>query len=219
MGRLAPWKGQHVFLEAAALLLRRAQVDPCTQFVIIGGALFGEDDYERRLCQQSAELGIASNVTFLGHQKDVAAVLDNLDILVHASITPEPFGQVILEGMAKGLPVVATDAGGIREIVTHRENGLLVPPGDAQALAGELHSLFSDAERRTTIGRAGYEHVCQNFRSSKTARAVEAVYGDVISVPRRDNRRNMRPSRRLSTGRFFRYFMIPFLLLTLLENI
>jgi glycosyltransferase involved in cell wall biosynthesis len=150
-------------------------------------------------------------------------VLENLDILVHASITPEPFGQVILEGMAKGVPVVAADAGGIREILTNRKTGLLVPPGDAPALADELLSLFSDAERRSTIGKAGYEHVCQNFRSSKTARAVEAVYRNVLPSPHRHSKQKARlprrtltqdpagASRRLPTSRFFRYLWSRFL--------
>src|SRR5262249_10793443 len=103
VGRLAPWKGQHLFLEAFA----RAFPDSEERAVVVGGALFDEVDYEHGLQRTARRLGIAGRVEFRGHRPDVWEELARLDVLVHASITPEPFGQVILEGMAAGVPVIA----------------------------------------------------------------------------------------------------------------
>lgn len=180
VGRLAPWKGQHVFLEAAAGVTAAGHGD--TRFVIVGSSLFGEEAYGEQLRRQTETLGIAPRVEFLGFQKDVPAVLRNLDILVHASTTPEPFGQVVIEGMAEGLPVIGTDGGGVREIITHGENGLLVPMGDAAALAQALGTLLRDPATARRLGRAGYHHVREHFTVAQSARKVEQVYDEVLAA-------------------------------------
>jgi glycosyltransferase involved in cell wall biosynthesis len=183
VGRLAPWKGQHVFLEAAAGVTAAGHGD--TRFVIVGSPLFGEESYGEQLRRQAETLGIAPRVEFLGFQKDVPAVLQSLDILVHASTTPEPFGQVVIEGMAEGLPVIGTDGGGVREIITHGENGLLVPMGDARALTRALETLLRDPAMARRLGRAGYHHVRQHFTVAQSARKVEQVYDEVLAVSTR----------------------------------
>ena len=174
VGRLVEWKGQHVFLEAAARVL---QSGTKAQFVLIGGAMFGETDYEAKLLEQAAPLGEA--VTFTGFRSDVPELMQNLDILIHASITPEPFGQVVTEGMAAGLPVIASDAGGVREIITNGQNGILTPMGDNDALADALLSLLHDPHGAQIIARAGFHHVRENFTARQTASRLEAVYHKV----------------------------------------
>jgi glycosyltransferase involved in cell wall biosynthesis len=104
----------------------------------------------------------------------------SLDILVHASITGEPFGQVITEAMAVGKPVIASRGGGVPEIIAHGETGLLTPMGDAQALADELISLIRDPAKARRLGAAGYEHVRRNFTAQQGARQVEGIYGKII---------------------------------------
>lgn len=148
VGRLAPWKGQHVFLEAAALAFPAGDV----QVVVVGAPLFGEDAYELELRQLVARLGTESWVDFAGFQEDVDAILDDLDVLVHASLVPEPFGLVVAEGMAAGIAVVAADAGGPAEMIEHGRSGLLFPPGDAVALARLLRQVAADAELRAGLG-------------------------------------------------------------------
>ncbi len=145
VGRIARWKGQHIFLEAAARVIEAGHD---TQFVIVGTPLFGEESYEEEIRRQVRDSGIESRVEFLGFRKDIPQVLRSLDILVHASTTPEPFGQVVVEGMAAGLPVIGTDGGGVREIITHDKTGLLVPMSDAPALTRALDGLLRDPERR-----------------------------------------------------------------------
>ena len=96
VGRLAPWKGQHVFLDAFA----RASLDRDAEAVISGTAMFGENEYAMELRDQVRRLGIADRVEFAGFVEDVPTLIRGVDVVVHASITPEPFGQVVVEGMA-----------------------------------------------------------------------------------------------------------------------
>ena len=173
VGRLMPWKGQHVFLEAAAQVLRAGHD---ARFVIVGAPFFGEDAYEGALHQQAEALGIAPHVEFLGFQKDVPAVLRSLDVFVHASTSPDPCPNAVLEGLAAGLPVIGSDGGGVPEIITHGETGLLSPMGDAPALAANMRRLLSDPEAARRMGRAGAAHVRTQFTSARTARGVERVY-------------------------------------------
>ena len=148
IGRLAPWKGQHIFLKAFAASFLGEGV--CGR--VIGSAMFGEDDYERELRVQAKKLGLQSQVEFRGFREDIWAELRDLDVLVHCSIAPEPFGQVVVEGMAAGLAVVAAAAGGPAEVITDGVNGLLTRPGDARELAAALRILVDDPALRHRLG-------------------------------------------------------------------
>ena len=110
VGRVSPTKGQREFLQAAAAV---AVGHPDARFSVVGGALFGEHDYESQLQSLADRLGIADRVEFTGWVADAAVRVASLSVLVHASPVPEPFGQVIVEAMAAGVPVVATAAGGV----------------------------------------------------------------------------------------------------------
>ena len=122
VGRLQSFKAQHVFLEAAALVAQRRRD---ARFVVVGGAVLGtEGDYPRMLERLALQLGLGDQLRFVGHQTDVAPWLDAIDVLVHAT-DGEPFGLVLVEAMAMGTPVVATNAGGPPEIIVDRESGWL----------------------------------------------------------------------------------------------
>jgi len=149
--------------------------------LIVGSPLFGEEAYEADLRRQVELLGIGANVEFTGFTRDIPGILRTIDIVVHASITGEPFGQVIIEGMAAGKPVIATRGGGVPEIITHGENGLLTPMGDFDALADALLYLLQNPDVARRIGLAGHEHVRQNFRASCGARKVEDVYERLLT--------------------------------------
>lgn len=171
VGRLAPWKGQHVFLAAFA----RARPTGTARAVLFGSAMFGEESYEAALRRQVHELGLSDRVTFAGFRPDIAAELCGLDVLVHASITPEPFGQVLVEGMAAGLPVVASGAGGPTEIVRDGVDGLLYPPGDVQALADVLDRLLDDDALRRRLG-ANARISAERFSPEVIAPSVMSSY-------------------------------------------
>jgi glycosyltransferase involved in cell wall biosynthesis len=177
VGRICPWKGQHVFLHAAAEVHRSF---PNAHFLIIGAALFQEESYEAELRAFTKSAGLEQVVDFTGFRKDVAQLISSLDILVHASTTGEPFGQVIVQGMAAARPVVATRGGGVPEIVEEGKTGLLVPMGDAQAMAQAIGTLLRAPALAAEMGRQGRQRVLEHFTIQQTARQAEAVYRSVL---------------------------------------
>jgi glycosyltransferase involved in cell wall biosynthesis len=143
VGRLAPWKGQDVFLRAFA----HAFPGGDERATVVGAALFGEDVFAHGLPSLADSLGIGRRVEFRGHRTDVWDELARIDVLVHASVTPEPFGQVILEGMAAGVPVIAARAGGPAEILRHDVTGVLYESADLDGLAKAMGRMRDPALR------------------------------------------------------------------------
>ena len=176
VGRLAPWKGQHVFVQAAANLLKAGYK---ARFLIIGAPLFGEHAYEKELREMAASLGIAEQIEFLGFRQDVDAIMKTLDILVHASTSADPFPNVILEGMALGLPIVGSDGGGVPEMIVDGESGRLTPMGDADGLARALERYLCEPARTKAIGQAAAIRVRKKFSASKSAREIEQIYSEL----------------------------------------
>jgi glycosyltransferase involved in cell wall biosynthesis len=152
LGRLSPWKGQDLFLRAFA----RAFDGSAAEAYLVGGALFGEVDYEQELRKLAAEVHIADRVHFVGHVPDPWAWLVDADLLVHASRIPEPFGQVVVEGLWARCAVVASTPGGPAEVITHGVDGILVPCGDEDALVGALERLGADRDLRRGLARQGH---------------------------------------------------------------
>jgi glycosyltransferase involved in cell wall biosynthesis len=173
VGRLSPWKGQHIFLQAAAKV---APQFPDVRFDIIGAALFDEQEYEASLHRLVDDLGLRDVVTFSGFRNDVPAVMRSLDVMTHASTVGEPFGQVIIEAMTAGKPVIATDGGGVPEIVLDGVTGILVPMGDVKAMAQAMSRLLSDPAAALEMGRRGRERVAAHFDIKLTARKVMSIY-------------------------------------------
>src|SRR5262249_5014649 len=131
-----------------------------------------------RLEVTARELGIAERVSFRGFVDDVHSELAGLDVLVHASTIPEPLGQVVLEGMAVGLPVIAANAGGPAEVIDDGVDGLLYPMGDDAAMAECLRRLAGDEALRSRLGREGRKRA-EAFSSEAVAAQVLAVYREV----------------------------------------
>lgn len=153
IGRLAACKGQDVAIRAFAAARARG-LPPDVRLRIVGAPLFAPDrEYAEGLPALAAELGVEGVVDFLGHRSDVGAEIARATTVVHASRVPEGFGQVVVEAMAMGRTVVASDAGGPGEVVTDGEDGILVPADDVPALARALCAVFADARRRRAMGR------------------------------------------------------------------
>jgi glycosyltransferase involved in cell wall biosynthesis len=178
IGRLAPWKGQDTFLRAFA----KAFPDGEQRAAIIGAPLFGpsERDYALGLERLALELGIAERVEFRGHRDDIPCELARIDVLVHASLTPEPFGQTVVEGMAAGLPVVATRGGGPEEIITDGLDGILYPPGDIVELAEILKGLESDEPHRIELGAAAVRRAAA-FGPAAVAAQMMRAYAEALA--------------------------------------
>ena len=195
IGRISPWKGQHVFIKAAAIVCEQF---PETKFEIIGAPLFSETPYEEELHRLAASLRLERSVRFTGFVNDIGSAISRLQMVVHASIIGEPFGQVIIEGMAAGKPVIATRAGGIPEIVVDEDTGLLVPIEDERALADAMITLLQNPGRAAQMGANGRERVRNFFTIEQHARAVEQVYEDVLRFTHKtssDSRRKVSRAR------------------------
>jgi glycosyltransferase involved in cell wall biosynthesis len=180
LARINPWKGQDVFVEAAQRVLRRF---PDAHFYLAGGCLPVYEPLRRRLEDAIRAGGTGSRVHLLGglppHQ--AAALLRQLDILVVPSTSPEPFGMTALEAMAFAKPVIASDAGGPRDVIVPGVTGVLVPPGDADALAGAICDLLERPERRVAMGEAGRRRLAERFDLRTTVASIEAVYDELLA--------------------------------------
>ncbi|MCG3135605.1 MAG: D-inositol-3-phosphate glycosyltransferase [Planctomycetes bacterium] len=175
-GTLLRWKGQDVFLDAAAAVARSV---PDARFLLIGGdAPDAAPGFAAALRAQAAALGIAERTSFLGRRDDVARLLRGADAAVHCSRSAEPFGLVVGEAMATGLPVVASSLGGPSEQIRDGATGLLSPPGDADALARAILRLADDADLRARLGAAARADVAARFSSEAYAERVDRAFGD-----------------------------------------
>lgn len=186
-GRLAAWKGQRVLLDAT-----EKSVTAVDHVLMVGEALYTDDDrrYAASLKQQADCGTLRERVNFLGHRDDVPALMMACDVIVHTSTQPEPFGRVIVEGMLAGKPVIATNAGGVPEIIQHDVDGLLVPPGDADALATALRRLSDDPALRMRLAKAGMQKAIEKFSTRQMVDGVEKVIQEVIEGSRK---RKLRP--------------------------
>ncbi|HEY3673386.1 MAG TPA: glycosyltransferase [Acidimicrobiia bacterium] len=193
LGRLAPWKGQDLFLRAFA----RAFPDGPHRALVVGGPLFGESDYAASLERLTRTLGIEERVTMTGHVAEPQQHLDHTDVLVHTSVIPEPFGLVIVEGMATGLPVVAADEGGPPETITDGVDGVLYRMGDEVALATALRRLADDPDERARLG-AHARRTAYQYLPEAIARRVEHVY-DCVAAGRGSHPRHVVVNGRFKT--------------------
>lgn len=176
VGRLAHWKGQHIVLEAA----KSFKNEPRVKFWLAGDALFGEEAYKQELLQKITNDEL-TNVSMLGHVDDIQGLMNTADLLIHTSVTPEPFGQVIVEGMAAGLPVIASNEGGPVEIVVQGETGLLIEPGDAAILADSIKWMLDHPEERRRMADNGMKRVKEHFVIENTVKDIVDYYKGLLA--------------------------------------
>jgi len=176
-GRVIPWKGH---LEFVYSVLRAIKENRDIKAVIVGDESDGPPDYFNRIKDVINSSGYSGNFILTGYQEEVEGFYIAMDIVVHASIEPEPFGMVIPEGMAAGKPVIATNAGGPTEIISHGVDGFLVPPGDIDKMADAILELANDPFKRKAMGANGYNKVKRQFTIPCIASQVEKVYQDIL---------------------------------------
>ena len=190
LGRIAPTKGQREFIQAAAVMTENA---PEARFIVLGDAMFNDHAFAEEVRALPAVLGVADAVTFAGWVDDPAETLQTLTALVHASPVPEPFGQVVVEGMLAGIPVIATAAGGVPEIVdpdgvaapvadgvTQTPFGLLVRPGDAAALALAMRYIADHPGEAGDTATRAQAMARERFDIAGTARTVQDAWGRAL---------------------------------------
>lgn len=173
VGALVPHKGHRHLLAAMPRILASL---PEARFI-----LFGDGPLEAELRRASWEQGLQSRVSFAGFRPDVARFLHCLDVFVQPSVE-EGLGTSILDAMAARLPVVATRAGGIPEIVQHGETGWLVPPESPTELAGAIISLLEDPRRRIQFGEAGRARVIGEFGIDTLRDHVLDAYAEAVAA-------------------------------------
>jgi glycosyltransferase involved in cell wall biosynthesis len=193
LGRLLPWKGQDRFLEALALLRGDGLH---VHGLVIGGDAHGlAPEYGELLKRRTRELGLEPHVTFTGQVQSGADQLQLLDVVVSASAR-EPFGIVLVEAMAAGVPVVAVDAAGPREIVEHGTTGLLARTGEPSELSAALAPLVLDPALRSQLGARGRARYEERFTAERMARDLErAIFELLAARPGERGQRAARPHR------------------------
>jgi glycosyltransferase involved in cell wall biosynthesis len=175
LATMARWKGHETFLKSLSMLPLDARV----RGYVIGGAVYrtrGSQTGAEELRACAARLGLEGRVGFTGFVEDAASAIRALDVLVHASTEPEPFGLAIVEGMACGRSVVASRAGGAAEILEGCEAALGHAPGDADELSTQIGRLARSAELRAQLGRAGRLVAEQRFDRARLAAELVNVY-------------------------------------------
>lgn len=177
VGRLVPWKGHSVFLAGLADL---ARTDPRVRGLIVGAPEPSRVGYIEELRSLADRLGLARKVVFTGQRWDVPRLLKGMDILVHTSTAPEPFGRVLIEAMAAGTLVIASDAGGVAEIITDGVTGFMVPMNDEAALVQTAQRVLAQGESAHQVRMAARRCVEQCFTVQHYVRGVERVYEEIL---------------------------------------
>ena len=174
--RLSPEKGQEQFLRAAASVMDRF---PNARFLIAGSAMYAPDGYDAYLEQLAGKLGLADRVIFTGFRRDAPDVIHATDVFVCAA-DEEALGRVVLEAMALGKPVIATDAGGPRETIEDGTTGLLVPPKDHRSLAQAMARLLSDMSAAREMGARGKRRAADRYTLAQNVEKVQQLYHKVL---------------------------------------
>lgn len=173
VGQLTPRKGQLELVESFATVAR--EMPECV-LLIAGEPLFNRDEeYAKALRKTAESLGLARQIKFLGPRSDVPRLMQALDVLVINS-HEEPFALTVLEGLASGIPVLATEVGGTPEMIHSQDNGVVVPARDNQKLAAGLIDLLDDPQLRATMGQNARESAIARFSIDRFLREIASVY-------------------------------------------
>jgi len=169
-GRLTPVKGYRYLIEAAVNIL---DARPNTTFVFLGAGELSDE-----LKKMASKLGMKEKVKFLGWRPDVAEVMSAFDLFVLPSLN-EGMGRVLVEAMALGKPIVASDVGGIPALVLHGENGYLVFPGDAEHLSAAISDLLENPEKRKSMGENG-KKIAADYSADAMVQKIDQLYRTVL---------------------------------------
>ena len=180
IGQIGLRKGQDVLAAAAPLITQQV---PEVHFLLIGERSSGKAEsiaFERAIAQRFQEAGIADRLHRLGYRHDMPSLMAEIDLVAHPA-NQEPFGRVLLEAAASGLPVVATNVGGTSEIVQDGVTGRLVPPRDPRALADAGSELLADPRLRGSMGRAARSHALSEFSIANAAANLFRIWVSLVN--------------------------------------
>ena len=177
VGNIRRWKGQEVLVRALSAVRDKYPRVVC---LIVGDTAKVDKPYEEHVRGLVGELGLTDNVRFTGYQSNVQDFLNVMDVVVHASIEPEPFGMVVLEAMARRKPIVGSREGGVPEMIVEGDTGYTFPPGDSDELARRLIELLGEPDRARQMGERGYLRLVQHFSVHSYIRDIEGLYERIL---------------------------------------
>jgi glycosyltransferase involved in cell wall biosynthesis len=180
VGRVTPWKGQHYLIEAFAPL---AKANANVTLLMVGAPVFDNDSYERRLVNTVEQLGLKGRVKFPGYRHDLPALLAAMDIFAFTSIEKDTSPLALLSAMSAGLPVVAFDIAGARELMASPGQFLLVPVQNVAALSHALARLVSDESLRRQLGSAARAQALNQLSLDRYRNSIEHVFNDALTQP------------------------------------
>jgi glycosyltransferase involved in cell wall biosynthesis len=185
LAQLTPWKGQD---DAIRLVARLRERHPEVRLLLVGSAKFlsaatrfDNRAYLRELERMTAELGLERQVTFMGEREDAAAIVRALDVLLVPS-WEEPFGRTVIEGMAMGVPVVATSVGGPAESLRDGVDGFHAPPRDVDRWVESVDALLSSADLRRRMGESGRRRAVEKFNLPAHVDQLIELYDEALGA-------------------------------------
>jgi glycosyltransferase involved in cell wall biosynthesis len=179
IGNLREWKGQDVVIRAMGCLLRDY---PGLMCVFVGSESDSDHPFRRKLVHLAADLGVSGNIVFTGYRDDVANLMNAMDIVIHASVDPEPFGRVLIEAMALGKPLIGARAGAVPEIIAEPISGLMFLPGDHHDLCQAVSTLLANEKKRVAMGDAARRRVQDKFGIWRNVHETQMVYREILGT-------------------------------------
>jgi glycosyltransferase involved in cell wall biosynthesis len=179
VGQIGLRKGQGVLADAAVMLAGRL---PNAHYLIAGQRCSDKREsweFEANIIAKLQSIGEGNSLHLLGYRDDMPELMNAADVLVHPA-KQEPLGRVLLEAAASGLPIIATDVGGTREILRDRESAILVPPGDPQALADAILEMANDAELRSRLAETARLRIRDEFSIETAALNLLALWASLL---------------------------------------
>jgi len=178
IGNVRPWKGQDYFINAFKELSAQYQN---LYGLIVGSWGKDENGFHKMLLENIQKSGLENRLIFLGYREDIPEILSILDVFVHASVKAEPFGMVLLEAMAAGTPIVATNVGGPVEILNNGECGILVPQKNSHAIARACTRYLDDPKFKKKSVDKAYTRLINNFHINGTIENTSALFEKVYN--------------------------------------
>jgi glycosyltransferase involved in cell wall biosynthesis len=173
MGRVTPWKGQHYLIEAFA---RIADRNPKVTLLLVGAPVFDNDSYHRRLLSLATKFGLDGRIKFAGFRHDAARVLAAMDVFAFTSVEKDTSPLALLSAMSCGLPIVAFDIAGVRELMASEDQFRLTLVADIAALGSALSEVLSDQSLRQRLAASARQQAMNEFNLDKYAERIDQVF-------------------------------------------
>jgi glycosyltransferase involved in cell wall biosynthesis len=190
VGNVREWKGQDVLVRALPAIVQKVPDVVC---LFVGAATEQDREYVELLKRSIEAHGLQDHVRFTGYQQNVADYVNVMDVAVHASVLPEPFGRVALEAMALRKPVVCSREGGVAEVVEHGVTGYTVPPAEPGALVDPIVGLLQNPAEARALGEAGFVRLVKHFHISRNVKRTLELYDTIVGTVRDLNGSGSRP--------------------------